>query len=660
MYFKTDYYNALDRGYYHADNVAEGKMSEMEASEKITDLTAIDIGTSEAGIDGATPLQHLQAAIKQGAAKMEFTFFGQGKSSGQQYSPEAIGKAEREQIRELSKLNEVKFTTHASVAINGASGLTKEGFHEEARAMALKEINKAIDFAGDASSGGAVVFHTGEWQRPLSDIKGQMFKEYKDEEKKSPIMVADRMTGEISAFRRDQSVFEPKFHTAETYEKELGKPIIGMRDNNGLLVEKNDWVDINGNAIKREWLLKPEKSGDLFNRVPVWNKDKTNFEVNERKYEDFEKEAKEMDIAPEVLFMKSQIANSVLQAKGQSLMYAKDYEHFREGRDAIKKALDMYSKIEENMPEAEKWKLLVQKGYVDSNLVPPANVMPTKYLTEKLKQHEDQMRHIHESSASADAQARQALEKMNRVTTVEDVGMSKSADTIAQAGMRAMDVSKRHKKDIKEAIYIAPESFMPQMYGSHPDEMRKIIEESRKKMKENLMARGYSESEAKDKAKTHIKGTLDTGHFNQWRQFFQAKEGESPEKAEKRFEKWFLDETEKLAKEGLIGHIHLTDNFGYDDEHLTPGQGNVPFKEFMKRMEKAGVKDFIVERGSFNPLAMHETLSAFGSPVYALGPKGNFSQFRHGHFGYNAPPNYIVGAYAPSNEWKLWSEVPLE
>ena len=31
-----------------------------------------------------------------------------------------------------------------------------------------EEIKKAVDFAGDIQ-GGAVVFHTGEWQRPFSE-----------------------------------------------------------------------------------------------------------------------------------------------------------------------------------------------------------------------------------------------------------------------------------------------------------------------------------------------------------------------------------------------------------------------------------------------------------------------------------------------------------
>ena len=59
-----------------------------------------------------------------------------------------------------------------------------------------------------------------------------------------------------------------------------------------------------------------------------------------------------------------------------------------------------------------------------------------------------------------------------------------------------------------------------------------------------------------------------------------------------------LDQAERLVNEGYVGHIHLTDNMGFDDEHLTPGQGNVPMKEFLRRMEKAGIKDIIVEPGS--------------------------------------------------------------
>jgi hypothetical protein len=78
-------------------------------------------------------------------------------------------------------------------------------------------------------------------------------------------------------------------------------------------------------------------------------------------------------------------------------------------------------------------------------------------------------------------------------------------------------------------------------------------------------------------------------------------------------------------------------------------------------LEKAGFKDFITEVGSFNAnTILTDTLAELGSPVYALGRGISFGKVRNAHFGYAAPPNYIVGAYAPSNEFRLWSEVPLE
>jgi hypothetical protein len=81
-------------------------------------------------------------------------------------------------------------------------------------------------------------------------------------------------------------------------------------------------------------------------------------------------------------------------------------------------------------------------------------------------------------------------------------------------------------------------------------------------------------------------------------------------------------------------------------------------------LEAAGFKDFITEVGSFNAnTILHDTLAELGSPLYALdrgGRRMTMGKMQRGHFGYTAPANYIVGAYAPSNEWRLWSEVPLE
>jgi hypothetical protein len=240
--------------------------------------------------------------------------------------------------------------------------------------------------------------------------------------------------------------------------------------------------------------------------------------------------------------------------------------------------------------------------------------------------------------------------------------MKRTTDSIAKLGVKAMMATEKNKKDLNEPVFISPEGYEPGTYGSHPEELAKIVTESRKRMTDMLVQKGYSENEAEKKSKDHIRATIDTGHLNMWRKhFFKQHEGENEESVEKRYKKWYVDQAKKLVKAGVVGQVHLSDNWGFDDEHLSAGQGNAPLKEFVKTMEDAGVKHFIAERGSFNAQTiLPETLSFLGSPVYALGRRTNFSNIRNAHFGYAAPSNYIVGAYAPSNDFKLWSEVPLE
>lgn len=662
-----DYYHSLDQDYGTIE--PSDLPSESGASLETSNLGPQEIGTT------TNPMAHTAQSfgekVRSGASKIELSFLGQGKTNAQQPGPEAFGRRDREDIRGMAEINEIKTSVHAAWHGGSLAGLGREGFTEQGRQQAIQEIEKAIQFASEATKGGAVVFHTGEWQRPLTELKGG-FEGFPQEAEKSPIMVVDSQTGDITAVRRDQYVYEPRFYTAAEYEKENGKKLVGTIDKNGNTIDANDWIDVKGNAIKRSWVIskEPEEIERLFDRVPIWDESKTNFKVERRDFKFFEDEAKRLseelgkEIAAETLFFKTQLADQVSQSKGQSLFYAQHYEDSKEVRDEAKKVLAFYERMEDNIPEDEKWKLMMQDDTTRrhlGHLALPKDILPSEYLKKVIKDKEDTMRHIHESSASADARAIQALERMNRVKTIGDYGLDKSAETIGTLGVTAMKYTDAHRKDLDEPIYIAPENWRPEEYGSHPDEIRNIVTKSREKMQEQLRGEGYSKEEAKEKSKEYIKATLDVGHFNLWRSKFKKLEGETPDRRDKRFNTWLLNETKKLADEGLIGHIHLADNFGYDDEHLTPGEGNIPMKEFIKNMEKAGLKDFISEAGSFNAnTVMADTWALMGSPIYTTTKAPTFRSMHEQHFGYHNPATYIVGAYSPSNEWTLWSEVPME
>jgi len=216
------------------------------------------------------------------------------------------------------------------------------------------------------------------------------------------------------------------------------------------------------------------------------------------------------------------------------------------------------------------------------------------------------------------------------------------------------------------------------MYGAHPDELKNLVIKGRKAMQKQLMSTyGMNKEKAQTLSKKHIKATFDIGHANVWRKYFKSKEGESLDSRDKRFNKWLLGKTKELVDEGIVGHIHISDNFGFHDEHLAAGDGNAPIRDFVEQAKKAGLNEFIVESGSFNPLtSLPDTWMHFDSPVYGMHVAGftndtwtdpnsapRWNNFHRSYFGKTEGPRYLVGDMAPSDDFKgapFYTGVSLE
>jgi len=662
QFSNNNYYSTMD-GFSNAksgtalDPAPLDEYGEPIIPDEALNFTPKDIGTTTNPMGNT--LESMKSRIREGAGRIEFSFMGQHKGSSQSPTPESFGTKERQDMRELAKINDIKTSTHAAVHANSLAGFGQRGFNNEARGEVLTEIKRAIQFAGEATKGGAVVFHFHEWQRPMSQIKdktGAQFIGYKEEDKDAKLFAVDKRTGEfVSEISKNKEIFRPVYKTA----KDLGKA--GQKDDNGKILAADDWIDLRGNKIERN--ADPK---DLFQRVPIFDEKGTNFTVEKLGWDDLVKETDRWNIdnkdkdsrSPEEMFAIIQIENRVLQSKGASLFHAMQYEDFKKHRDNVLDEFESYKKLKESLPEDEQWKL---KQWSSQRIRKDVDETYDQAYEHELKLDENRMRHVHESSASADVQAKEAEALIANIESAEKYGLQKTADTVAQAAIYAMKTYENNKKKfgLEEPIYVAPENWNSKHFGSHPEEYRKAIDASRARMVDLLMTtQGKSKSEAQDLAKTHIRGTLDIGHLNTFRDNFRDAKGEINEKA---FEKWMVDEAESLVKNGYVGHIHVSDNYGFDDEHLTPGQGNVPMKEFLKRMEKLEMKDIIVESGSFNvSTATLDTLSYVNSPVYGVNRRMRFANARDQHFGYNAPGFFIAGAYVPSNDWKPWTDIPLE
>ncbi len=694
--FNTGYFQSMDREYVSTVDPEHPELGEPIESKKEDN---IGLGPKQIGISMnpfAHPTQSVEARLHDGAAKMEIAFFGKGKGNKDSFTPESIGKEERQEIRNLLKINEAKMSTHATVAVEGLAGFGREGFDDRQRETAINEIEKAIDFAADASTGGAIVFHTGEWQRPISEqdftTKFGEFKGFSTEEDKAALYTVDKLSGQISGVKKDQVMYEPEFLTVKSFsetegynqdrngnyldrrgnevftyigeDKLNGNSYKKYKDKFGNEVFEDEWVDKEGKFISPD----PTKTDRWFERIPKWNKDNTNFDVKTMSFKDFAEQAEKfnkrhgLNVSPEQLYVKSQISNKVLQAKGSSLYHARQYEMHKFTRKKWLDALKYYEKLEKTIPEGEKWRLDKERNAY--NMPPEFDILKTTenkitYLNRKIKDEEDSMRHIHESSATADVQARQAQDSINNIQTIHDYGIEKTADSIAHLAKKVWIKNENKKDPDMKDLYLAPENWQTGMFGSHPEEITEIVMASRKKfIAENKISMGLEK--AKKAAEQVIKSTIDVGHLNLWRKHFQREDGENDDTYNKRFDNWMLKEIDKMHENNVLGHFHLADNFGFDDEHLTPGQGNAPIRDFVKKLKAKGYDDFIVESGSFNPVtALHDTWSYFGTPVYSSHPRGSFRDFRQKHFEYKSTPLYIAGAYAPSNQFKMWSEVPL-
>jgi len=645
MIFNTAYYHPMDKEYKEAPLEGFGVK---------------DIGMSVPLGISAGDVQGVNAKIRSGAGNIEIQFSGAGRGQRQQQTPGMYGKEQRQALEELRRVNEVNLTTHATFQVGGLAGQDQQGnFNEEQRKFAVDEIKRAVEFAADTAKGGSVVVHTGEFTRPISEEpwaeKGALFRGYEKEPEMALLRVVDVRDGRVhNIARKNQIVVRPKYKQADHDHDFIDRFGEAHR------VKKGDYLDMEGRPTE-----------DPFEKVPVYKPDGT-FETITKRWGDFEKEADEWNakhpdkiLTPEEVFYRSHIENNIARSKGMALYYSQNYEEYNKDREKLIKALEFYSKLEEGMPEEEMWKIKKTIGREFYGLVPPDIKKPTEFLREQLANTERYIKHTHESAASFEAEAEQQQKDLNFIKPVEKYALEKSYDSYADAGIYAMEVTE--KKHLAKPLLVTMENIFPEQYGSHPNELKELVNQSREMMIKKLVEqKGYSESEAKAKANTHIKATLDTGHINTWRKYYQG--------TDQQFKDWLLKQTEELAKDNIVGNVHLSDNFGYQDDHLAPGQGTAPVKEIMQILKKHGYKgpmtvepgaDASTDLSDFHGLM--KTWRYFGSPIYGIGaparfggPPRSWDQVQYGYFGRTYPPYFIFGAYSPSNEWTLWSQVPME
>ncbi len=569
--------------------------------------------------------QGLKANIFAGASQIELGFMGQGKGSRSQptgVTPETFGKTEREEMREMARVNEVKISTHASANVMGFAGYNEQGFRDELRERALHEVKRAVDFAADVAQGGPIVVHTGEFPRDVAtkyydEEKKMGLQLYPEEKEKGIVQFVDEETGRIIALRRDTKVW------LEERDPETGHPI-------------------------------PELDK---NKEPTGR-----YHYQKRDYKYFEDLAKEKQNGknPAQLFLEAHQQRDIEMQRGEEKRFYAEAEKIKETIDKIKRIKEEYVGGDKTKNQIAVDLLETEPGVLRSEK--EAEILrkdPERFANEKLRELELAYDYYKDASLGYGKRAVEMEDSLNKIVPIEDYALERTADSISQAAMYAYEVEK--KKKLKEPLFIAPENVFQEQYGSHPEELKKIIVESREEMAKKLVQKKHiSEREAKKIASEHIKATFDIGHAHNWRKYFDGDD--------KQYHKWLQGQVKKLVDEGIIGHAHISDNFGYYDEHVIPGEGTAPIKEFLAELNRKGKfkGQMVVEPGGQpDPNRPFDVLRGMwrtaGSPMYRIdGTSQSWTDIENSYFGRTGSPTYLVGDIAPSKDWTLWSETALE
>ena len=703
--FGTGYFTAMDREYTSNVDTPTTPQDTNDVGVK-----AGDIGMS-LGLGPVPNLHGVQGKMRAGSKKVELGFMGMGKGSGQGHTAGMYGKKQRQALRETALANRIDLTTHSSVGVFGLAGQDRQGnFTREAKEASVQEIKRAIEFASDVAQGGPVVVHTGEFQRPIMDARwngDKRLEAYPGEDERASYKVVDDRTGAlVSEARKGRKVAKPEWKRYESgddiYEKNKGN---GYSDKNGQAVKEGDYIDYWGNKLSRD------------ERVPIYDKENNRFKIRQLEWHDLENEAKEMtvdakedfnkwknasdsekkkieekslwqrflkknvreqdvNVMPEEAYIIATLETNAAQARGFAYYYGGDFDEHVLNLEKLQKAKKFYEKIESETDEEEKWRLKQRARELVPGIVPEDSKFPTELIEQAIRHTKRSISYAREGSASQWAQAKDNEETIKHVQSAESYALNESYDAFARSGMYALAKNKELQKrgQLKRDMFVAMENLFPESYGSHPNEIINLVNGSRRRMTEMLVGQGHKEAEAKRLAEQSLKVTFDTGHLNMWRKYWKGDPNKTPEQNDKSFDKWMVNTVDKLASEKMIGHLHLVDNYGYQDEHLAPGEGNTPIKEILKVMKKHNFKgDIIVEPGadyttdSSGFSSVMKTWKHLGSPVYGVGggsgggsQQKTWGQVHYQHFGQNKPPYFTFPPYSPSEDWTLWSGVQLE
>ena len=455
---------------------------------------------------------------------------------------ESIPKQHFKEINRLSKLTGSEVTVHAPAQID-ISGLTKEGLSEQERGIAEKRLWNALQQAAVVNPGAPVTIHSS------AGTPGEIYVKKNGTEVLETMPVVD-IEGNFKGMIKREEIASPE------YIAEEGKPkMMEVRDKLKMLNEKavKDTIA----EFHQNKMIIDNRFGEAIRLGSTIENAIINGKV------------KEEDLSP---------------VEKQSLMDRKHaltiYNNMELG------VRDFFDKLWKSSTPEIKEKLKRTAKTITENM---KNVRHVDQRIEFLGETLDQL--------SAIARMPDIGEKIRLLRPMTEVAKERASETLSNLAVRSAT-----KFGDKSPI-VSVENIYPEWAFSRAEQLRGLIEESRKKFVEKTKSK-LGDRKARETAEKLIGTTWDVGHINMLKKYGYSDED-------------IKAEAKKISK--FVKHVHLTDNFGYDDTHLGPGMGNVPIKGQLEQLK--GYKGrYIVEAGglaqNFKIPFYQYSLEALGSPLY--------------------------------------------
>ena len=467
---------------------------------------------------------------------------------------DTIPKQHLKEIHRLSKLTGVDVTIHGPLA--EASGLSREGFTEGNREVAERQMLRSVDQAHEINPDGnsTVTFHSAS-MIPATEYRKLSEKEGGGEEIEK-LYIIDRATGQINVTKKDERFFP--------HLNEKGEPIKMKHSAEEQLniMNSSQWddsltqlitpIERTNKMIEETYPNAAHVLGKLSQGVKIGDLTQTELAVYDR-YKNAEDSLGDIQ-------------------KHVSSLYDKAYKYA--SSDAEKRELEKF---------AQTFTEITEKN--------PGDIIAFSRGIQKLRSDLTKVKP-------------KLFEKLN------DFAIKESVKTF---GNVAYEAYQKYKD--KAPIISIENPPAPMNAFSRGEDLKKMVEDSRKQFVDRATADGKDKKWAEKEAEKLIGVTWDVGHINQLRRFGFTKED-------------VIKETKHVAP--YLKHVHLSDNFGVENTELPMGMGNVPLKEMMDQLGERGktVKK-IVEAGNwwqhFQTNPMRFSYESVGSPIYSMkmGPYWN-------------------------------------